>query len=565
VNDGQLNLDLSTSADLDPILGGLELERLGAQRAGVWAQESMPSPEDKVQFAKLQTLLGELAWAAGDELGALEAFTRAEESAGMNRAQSGRLLELREQILPRIVDMASAEQLAAHHAHGWERIARAAEAASDPESDPVAAGYFRALCLQADGELDGAIEIFESLVFEGCPDPGPYIGMALCLEQAELPEEAAGILDLALENGLAPKGALLQTWISMQLGGLGRDPWELVDQLAEMQVPERLQQVPTSEEYGMPWRFTYVEPTSTTWSRPSFGIEHWQRGLGPIGSGRPEAGYPRALWNRIMLFARSSFELPAPNLLYPFLRVYGRGSNDIYLNGTRVARHLIATEGYTMLPLRAPSVSGSSTDASSTGLLKGTNLLGMFGFNTRGPGMLDVGIEQDLGTLFWIRERLRQDGALRFNCGGPDWTTTDGRVFYADRFFSWGITGGVDDAFLDADILNTEDDELYRSSRRFYDDSVSAWYEIPLPSGPYQVTLHFAELNPAKRELGARQFDVTIEEERVLSALDVAGQAGFMGAMQASFDVQVADGWLDLKFTDKENFSFVNAIEILAR
>ena len=567
VLDGFLDLDLISGAEKDDTrpatLGALELRRLSDEEALAEVRLAATSGAPSTQTTLAAVQLAQAEWALGNLAAALAAFERVEGTPAFNLEHQARLSALRDALLPAIRTQASARDLARRHAANWQSLHAKAEAAEGSEESAV--DYFAGLCHQRAGELDQAIGYFEGLVFGECEEPGPYIGMALCLEAADLGEDAAGILDLALEHGLAPEGALLQAWISMQLGGLGRDPWELLDQLAEMDIAPRQVIVPTSEEYGRPWRFTYVEPTATTWSRPSFSIDHWTPGLAPIGSGFPAKGYPRTLWNRIMLFARTSFELDAPNLLYPFLRVYGRGSNDVYLNGSRVSRHLIATADYTRMPLRAPSVSGAATTALNTGLQRGENLLGMFGYNSSGPSQLDVGIEQDFELLFWIRERLREDGALRFNCGGEDWTSADGRRFYADRFYSWGITGSLSSEAESQDILGTEDDELYRTTRRFYDDGVSAWYEIPLPDGEYRVVLHFAEIEAKYREPGARNFSLTVEEVRLEEALDVAAEAGYQSALQKSFDVEVIDGWMDIKLTHKEFFSFVNGIEILAK
>ncbi|KAA6438352.1 DNRLRE domain-containing protein [Dyadobacter flavalbus] len=153
---------------------------------------------------------------------------------------------------------------------------------------------------------------------------------------------------------------------------------------------------------------------------------------------------------------------------------------------------------------------------------------------------------------------------IRINAGGKAFTTADGHVFQADTFY---VSNTRTSSIKGVDILNTQEDELYRTGR--CDHSFS--YRIPVQSGIYRVTLHFAEIywgvspnRPAN--IYRRRFHVDAEGQRKLDDYKILQKAGApLTAVQESFEVGVTDGFLDLDFLEgRSDLPRVSAIEVRA-
>ena len=71
-------------------------------------------------------------------------------------------------------------------------------------------------------------------------------------------------------------------------------------------------------------------------------------------------------------------------------------------------------------------------------------------------------------------------------------------------------------------------------------------FTIPLPSGSYRVDLGFAETYGPTMAVGARVFDVKMENNVVFGNLDIYAEAGNAGnkALIKSTTVAVSDGTL---------------------
>jgi glucose/arabinose dehydrogenase len=147
------------------------------------------------------------------------------------------------------------------------------------------------------------------------------------------------------------------------------------------------------------------------------------------------------------------------------------------------------------------------------------------------------------------------DMVARINSGGPA-QTVGGATWSEDSDAShpYAVGGAtyVLSSFTCPNILNTTDDVLYCSER-----SGGKWspfsYSIPITtSGQYRVRMHFAEIYHGisnANGVGARVFDVKLENATVLHDFDIFAQAG--GAARAitrTFDVQVSDGALNIVF-----------------
>jgi hypothetical protein len=139
------------------------------------------------------------------------------------------------------------------------------------------------------------------------------------------------------------------------------------------------------------------------------------------------------------------------------------------------------------------------------------------------------------------REATRQAPArapLAIACGGAD-----------DRFFY----GGAPLEFREENAPAG-----YRTAR-FCRSTCE--YSIPLENGPYRARLRFIELiYPAA---GARTFDVTVNQQAVLSGFDIFREAGGTGRpLVREMPVEVKDGRLTIGFVPKSREALVSAIEI---
>ena len=149
---------------------------------------------------------------------------------------------------------------------------------------------------------------------------------------------------------------------------------------------------------------------------------------------------------------------------------------------------------------------------------------------------------------------------LRIHCGGGALTDSEGREWLSDRFFVGGRTAAPKRA-----IEGTDDDSLYSAMRYWLElRSADVGYTIPVPRGRLGVTLHFTEIYPPLQnpETPPRVFDVFCEERRELASINLMESEGFARAARRSFDVEVQDGFLDLRFRAEAIASILSAIEI---
>lgn len=134
------------------------------------------------------------------------------------------------------------------------------------------------------------------------------------------------------------------------------------------------------------------------------------------------------------------------------------------------------------------------------------------------------------------------------------------QVWMPDRFWSGGQVG-VGSAFVEG----TQDPALY-SKERYGNFS----YAIPVDSGRYAVTLHFAETywgldNPGGGGAGTRVFDVFCNGVALLRNFDIYKEAGGSRALVKTFHglEPNAQGKLLLSFVPVRNYASVRAIEVI--
>ncbi|XP_031474105.1 probable LRR receptor-like serine/threonine-protein kinase At1g53440 isoform X2 [Nymphaea colorata] len=158
--------------------------------------------------------------------------------------------------------------------------------------------------------------------------------------------------------------------------------------------------------------------------------------------------------------------------------------------------------------------------------------------------------------------------SLFINCGGPAYTSIDGRKYEADMdargesFFvnhdTWAMSSSG--MFMDIGsgtylVSNTStlsmkaDPTLYTKAR--ISPTTMTYYGLCLQNGNYTVELHFAELmftnGPTFTSIGERIFDIYIQNERVLANFDIAREAGGSGKpVDKNFTANVTANTLEI-------------------
>lgn len=136
------------------------------------------------------------------------------------------------------------------------------------------------------------------------------------------------------------------------------------------------------------------------------------------------------------------------------------------------------------------------------------------------------------------------------NCGGSQYTGSDGTEYTADT----GYSGGT--AYSNgATVSGTSDPTLYATERYG-----SSSYAAPVANGNYLVTLYFSE--NYQTSAGSRIFNVLMEGKQVISNLDIYAKAGSKAAYVTENQVAVSDGEINIEFVSVTQNATINAIKI---
>jgi len=126
---------------------------------------------------------------------------------------------------------------------------------------------------------------------------------------------------------------------------------------------------------------------------------------------------------------------------------------------------------------------------------------------------------------------------------------SDAGTFSADAFYTGGFSASMPDpdATIDTSAPNTGPEDMYRSERAGIFS-----YHIPklVPGADYTVRLHFAECY--WDAAGKRQFNVTINGNRVLTNYDIYVEAGNASKKAVTRDIDVtadSSGQINIDFT----------------
>ena len=146
---------------------------------------------------------------------------------------------------------------------------------------------------------------------------------------------------------------------------------------------------------------------------------------------------------------------------------------------------------------------------------------------------------------------------ILINCGGGDsYNETSTRNWVSDRNF---INGNLYDTSKDSRTLAIAN-KIYHTGRHG-----ASRYEIPVPIGKYNVTLHFAETSLTG--INARLFDIVMEDAVRFKNVDVVKLGGGVGFRPVTLTTQVdaIDGLLSVAFvfaSPAKNSPMISGIEV---
>ncbi|NJP92282.1 S8 family serine peptidase [Nonomuraea sp. FMUSA5-5] len=108
-------------------------------------------------------------------------------------------------------------------------------------------------------------------------------------------------------------------------------------------------------------------------------------------------------------------------------------------------------------------------------------------------------------------------------------------------------------------IAGTPDQALFRTAR----ESMLEYRFDNVPAGTYTVELDFAEIRNMR--MGQRVFDVLVEGQLAIPALDLALESGTYTAVSRQYTVKVTDGQLNVRFATRQGATIVSGLRISER
>ena len=120
------------------------------------------------------------------------------------------------------------------------------------------------------------------------------------------------------------------------------------------------------------------------------------------------------------------------------------------------------------------------------------------------------------------------------NCGGNEYTDSNGITYDNDKYFSGGISS---EHGINYHIRNTDDEILYQTERW---SSETLTYAIPLKSninGKYVLNLKFSEVYFTNK--GDKVFNVALGRETVIKNLDIYNKVGKAYALDEYIEFEI--------------------------
>ena len=167
-------------------------------------------------------------------------------------------------------------------------------------------------------------------------------------------------------------------------------------------------------------------------------------------------------------------------------------------------------------------------------------------------------------SIIFIRRVLARQAHIFINAGGPEFRDESGVLWQSDAPL---VKTGFTSSSSTADIRNTDNPTLYQTKRWGHQSASNLIYEIPISqNGEYNVVLHFCESQSPVLRQGRRGFDVYMENNIIMSDLDVYKEAGgkVNVAVVKNTTVSIQDGSLSIEFRRNPIISGIEIHRLLA-
>ena len=148
---------------------------------------------------------------------------------------------------------------------------------------------------------------------------------------------------------------------------------------------------------------------------------------------------------------------------------------------------------------------------------------------------------------------------IRVKCGGPAYTDSKGQAWAADHGFNGGLVSKTT-----GPVSGTPDPALFQTGRTA-PDSGSLIYTFPVTNGAYHVNLYSAELDSGNDSVGARVFNVLMQNNPTFQKVDIFAAVGANAPWIKGADITVTNGAVQLEFDTVAGAdrAKVTAIEVL--
>jgi hypothetical protein len=140
--------------------------------------------------------------------------------------------------------------------------------------------------------------------------------------------------------------------------------------------------VPTSEESGQRWRYTFEKP-SDDWFKTNFDDSRWNQGPGGFGSAGTPGAVVRTEWKTKEIWLRRTVDLPPGNFTSLQFRLHHDEDAEIYINGILAGNFGGYSTEYDEYPL---------TKEGRAALLPGRIVIAVHCRQTEGGQYIDVGL-----------------------------------------------------------------------------------------------------------------------------------------------------------------------------
>jgi hypothetical protein len=150
---------------------------------------------------------------------------------------------------------------------------------------------------------------------------------------------------------------------------------------------------------------------------------------------------------------------------------------------------------------------------------------------------------------------------LGINSGGGSYTDSSGRLYRSDVHFTSGNSQSLPVGFdQEVDILNSNDDPLYRSERWG-----SFIYNVPVTNDVYTVVIKLAEIYIGINNQNPRIFNIRINDQNIFNNINIFESVGYTTALDlVAENISVTNGNLKIEFVAGIEQPKVSAIAVFS-